>query len=508
MSNIRVRFAPSPTGPLHVGGLRTALYNYLFVRSKGGKMILRLEDTDRNRYVEGAEDYIINALEWAGVVWDEGPDKGGMLGPYKQSERRNLYKKYALNMVQNGWAYYAFDTSEELEAMRQKKEAEGIHSPKYDSSIRDEMNNSLMLTEEETKRRIEEGAPHVIRFKIPAEGEVVVNDEVRGTMTFDCKELDDKVLIKADGWPTYHLANVVDDYLMQITHVIRGEEWISSTGLHVLLYKALGLERDQPSFAHLPLILKPSGKGKLSKRDGAKFGLPVFPLEWKDPESKEVYPGFKEIGFDPRAMVNFIAFLGWNPGGEQEIYSMEGLVKEFTLDRVSKGGARFDFDKAKWVNQQYLLDTPDNELAIQAIPFLNKAGYHTGRDKRLERICSIMKERIQLISELPEAAAFFFSDVFPMDEKTLEKRWKPESEEILMGLIDLLDSVEAFEKKVLEERIKAWIPEKSLNFGKVLPLLRLSVTGTMKGPDIFETMAILGKEKCLERTKRLLDLKA
>ena len=502
MSKIRVRFAPSPTGPLHIGGLRTALYNYLYARSKGGDMILRIEDTDRSRYVSDAERYIHEALRWSGIKIDEGPENGGILGPYRQSERVNLYKNYAEKLVKSGWAYYAFDSPDELEEMRKKKEAEGVHSPKYDWKIREEMNNSLNMSEAELAAAIEGGTPFVIRFKMPSEGEVIFRDEIREEVSFDCSELDDKVLLKADGWPTYHLANVVDDYLMQISHVIRGEEWLSSTGLHVLLYRAFGWESNVPSFAHLPLILKPGGKGKLSKRDGAKFGIPVFPLDWKDEESGDLYLGFKEMGFDPAAVINFIAFLGWNPGGEEEIYSLEEMEKLFTLDRVGKSGARFDFDKAKWFNQQYLLDSSPEEIAEQAMPYLRIVGLNPTEDY-LVKVCVLMRERMQLVSELPQSAKFFFTDNFPMDDKQMKKRWKEDSPAIVEGMKKLLNTIHPFEKSEIENAIKAYIDEKNLKFGQVLPLLRLAVSGTMQGPDIFATMALIGKEKCNDRLKAI-----
>ncbi|TVR82430.1 MAG: glutamate--tRNA ligase [Saprospirales bacterium] len=505
MTKIRVRFAPSPTGPLHIGGLRTALYNYLFVKSKGGQMVLRIEDTDRKRRVEGAEAYIQHALNWCGINYDEGPDKGGILGPYRQSDRWEVYKKFAMEMVEKGSAYIAFDTEEELEQMREQKEAEGIHSPKYDSSVRDQMKNSLTLSSSEVERRMNEGEPHVIRFKIPQEGSVAFEDLIRGEVEFNFKELDDKVLIKADGWPTYHMANVVDDYLMRITHVIRGEEWLSSTGLHILLYEALGWKRDQPTFAHLPLILKPSGKGKLSKRDGAKFGIPVFPMQWKDPETSEIFPGFKERGFSPEALVNFIAFLGWNPGGEREIYSLKEMGQLFSLDKVSKGGARFDYDKALWFNQQHLMNSDIASLAKEALPYLNQKGFYPTDMKLVERVCSLMKERIQLISELPDAAPYFFSEVFPMDDKTLEKRWKEHSGQIVENLIHILEGIDSTERDVIESTIKEFIADRSLKMGEVLPLLRLSLTGTMKGPDVFDTISLLGLQKSIDRLRQLLE---
>lgn len=503
MSKTRVRFAPSPTGPLHIGGLRTALYNYLYAKSVGGEMILRIEDTDRSRYVDRAEDYIFEALDWSGIQLDEGPQARGILGPYRQSERVSIYQNYAKNLVKSGHAYYAFDTVEELETMRTEREAQGIHSPKYDWRIREEMNTSLNMTEEELATILNTDQPYVIRFKIPDEGEVTFSDEIRGEVTFDCSELDDKVLLKGDGWPTYHMANVVDDYLMQISHVIRGEEWLSSTGLHVLLYRALGWKKSIPLFAHLPLILKPTGKGKLSKRDGAKFGIPVFPLEWKDGETGDLFLGFRELGFDPAAVINFIALLGWNPGGEEEVFSMTELAELFSLDKVGKSGARFDFDKARWFNQQYVLNSSSAELAAQAMPFLKRAGY-TPEEGYTVRVCELMRERIQIISELPEAAVFFFTEDFPMDEKQLKKRWKEDSGKILGEIHQLVLQMDDFSRSKIERDIKDFINEKSLKFGQVLPLLRLAVSGTMEGPDIFASMELIGKVKCEKRLAELL----
>jgi len=502
MSKIRVRFAPSPTGPLHIGGLRTALYNYLYARSKGGDMILRIEDTDRARFVEDAERYIQDALQWSGIKIDEGPENGGILGPYRQSERVNLYKNYAEKLVKSGWAYYAFDSPEELEEMRKKKEAEGVHSPKYDWKIREEMNNSLNMSDAELAAAFERELPFVIRFKMPSEGEVIFRDEIREEVSFNCSELDDKVLLKTDGWPTYHLANVVDDYLMQISHVIRGEEWLSSTGLHVLLYRAFGWESHLPIFAHLPLILKPGGKGKLSKRDGAKFGIPVFPMDWKDEKTGDLYLGFREMGFDPAALINFIAFMGWNPGGEKEIYSLEEMERLFTLDRVGKSGARFDFDKAKWFNQQYLLDSSPEEIAEQAMPYLKIVGINPTENYLIE-VCKLMRERMQLVSELPQSAKFFFTDNFPMDDKQLKKRWKEESPAIIEEVAKLLEVTHPYEKSEIEKAIKAYISEKNLKFGQVLPLLRLAISGTMQGPDLFATMELIGRKECVDRLETL-----
>ena len=506
MSKIRVRFAPSPTGPLHIGGLRTALYNYLFARANKGSMILRIEDTDRNRYVQGAEEYIFEALKWSGIELDEGGASGGLLGPYRQSERLGHYRLKAEELITRGFAYYAFDSEDELESMRKDRVEAGEHSPRYDYTIRKLMKTSLSLGEEEVKSRISSGDPWVIRFKVPEAGFVTFNDQIRGNIKFECNQLDDKVLLKSDGWPTYHLANVVDDQYMQISHVIRGEEWLSSTGLHVLLYEAFGWEKIMPVFAHLPLILKPEGKGKLSKRDGARLGMPVFPMEWKDPLEGELFLGFKEMGFVPEAMVNFIALLGWNPGNDQEIFSMQELIEMFSLEKVGKAGARFDFDKAKWFNQQYIQTLSISDMALKSYPFFEKCGIKPDSEK-LIKVCNLMRERIQLLIELPEKSFFFFSDDFPIDDLQLKKSWKADSESILIELTEVLSSVSSFQAIEIEAAVKRFISEKGLNFGKVLPLLRIATSGSMQGPDLFPSLELLGCKIVVERLKKLIDLK-
>ncbi|TVQ43774.1 MAG: glutamate--tRNA ligase [Saprospirales bacterium] len=505
MSTTRVRFAPSPTGPLHIGGLRTALYNYLFTKSLGGSFILRIEDTDRNRYVSGAEQYILDALNWSGIKIDEGGKAGGLLGPYKQSERLSTYRVKAEDLVNRGCAYYAFDTEEELEHMRAKRTEAGEHSPRYDYSIREKMHTSLNLSKTEVQEKLAAGNPWVIRFKTPESGTVVFTDLIRGEIRFECNQLDDKVLLKSDGWPTYHLANVVDDQYMQISHVIRGEEWLSSTALHVLLYQAFKWEKDMPQFAHLPLILKPEGKGKLSKRDGARLGMPVFPMEWKEPDTGDLFLGFKEMGFLPEAMINFIALLGWNPGIEQEIFSMEELIGKFSIEKVGKAGARFDFDKAKWFNHQYIQKLSQEELAKEVLSFFEKSDIKTDNIKLIQ-VCGLMKERIQLLSELPGKSQFFFSDDFKMDTKQLRNRWKEDSEEILTNLLDVLSGLVEFKTEEIESVVKTFISEKGLSFGKVLPLLRLASSGTMEGPDLFPTLEILGSEKVIERITNLIKM--
>ena len=416
MSNVRLRFAPSPTGPLHIGGVRTALYNYLYARKMNGTFVLRIEDTDQGRYVEGAEDYIVNSLKWLGLEFDESPSKGGEYGPYRQSERKDIYKKYAEQLVESGHAYYAFDSSDDLADMRTRYEAEGVHSPKYDSNTRSTMKNSLTLSADETTALIEKGDNVVIRLKLEPNQDVVFQDTVRGEVKFNTSQLDDKVLLKGDGMPTYHMANIVDDHLMKITHVVRGEEWLSSTAHHVLLYRALGWEETMPAFAHLPLILNPTGKGKLSKRAGAKFGFPVFPLAWEGENEEDSFEGFKEFGFDSKATLNFLAFLGWNPGTEQEIFSLEELVQAFDLDAIVKAGARFDIDKAKWYNQQYIINTPNSELVLPIQEELKK--YNIERSNEfVEGFAGLMKERVSLMTEFYENAPYFFTDSFEYDEK-------------------------------------------------------------------------------------------
>lgn len=498
MDTVRVRFAPSPTGPLHIGGVRTALYNYLFAKKTGGKFILRVEDTDQTRYVEGAEDYIVEALKWLGIEPDEGFGKGGEFGPYKQSERRDIYLKYARQLVESGYAYYAFDTPEELDAWREKKTSEGVHSPKYDMHTRGELKNSLSLPEAEVKSLLEKGTPYVIRIKVPEDKTIAFEDIVRGKVQFSSSELDDKVMLKADGLPTYHLANIVDDHLMQISHVIRGEEWLSSTAHHVLLYQALGWGEEMPLFAHLPLILKPSGKGKLSKRDGAKFGFPVFPLDWFDKASDEKYSGFREFGFIPEATLNFLALLGWNPGDDQEIMDVDTIASLFSLEKIVKSGARFDIDKAKWFNQQYLLKMDDAEIAQTIRPMIEEAGFDVD-DPFLITLCSLMKPRVELLPELISQSSFFFAAPQQYEAKQVKKKWKGTNIEAMNAVFEKIKGIELFEKDEVESIVKNYITEKELGFGNILPLLRIGVTGTMQGPDIFDTMVLIGKNEVLTR---------
>ncbi|MAT55876.1 MAG: glutamate--tRNA ligase [Saprospirales bacterium] len=500
---IRVRFAPSPTGPLHIGGVRTALYNYLFAKKHNGVFCLRIEDTDQARYVAGAEDYIKETLGWLGLVPDEGPGYGGDFGPYRQSERKDIYLKYAQELLKRGKAYYAFDTPEELDARRKMEAERGNHSFKYDAHSRKEMKNSLTLSEEEVQKRISAGEPYVIRLLVPENDTVTFEDLVRGQVTFETSELDDKVLIKADGMPTYHMANIVDDHLMEISHVIRGEEWLPSTGHHVLLYKAFGWGDSIPHFAHLPLILKPNGKGKLSKRDGAKFGIPVFPLDWKGEGEDDHYPGFREYGFLPEAVINFLAFLGWNPGTDEELFSLDQLCQVFSLDKIHKGGARFDYEKARWYNQQYIQRTDDGKLASLVRPIVEAKGFSPD-DGFLTKVCGLLKERCQVLPDFWENGFWFFDEVKEYDTDNVKKRWTPELKGHFEKLIARLAEAETFETPELESMVKAFINDNGLKMGQVLPLLRIALAGTMKGPGVFETMEVFGKEETLKRLKKAL----
>jgi glutamyl-tRNA synthetase len=502
MENIRLRFAPSPTGPLHIGGVRTALYNYLLARKHGGTFVLRIEDTDQNRYVPGAEQYIIDALNWCGLVPDEGPGFGGAHGPYRQSERKDRYGSYARQLVEQGHAYYAFDTPEELEARREAEKAAGNHSFKYGMANRMELRNSLSLPADEVQALLDAGVDHTIRIKVP-QGEVVtVPDQIRGEVQFQSDELDDKVMLKADGMPTYHLANIVDDHEMEITHVIRGEEWLPSTAHHVLLYRFFGW--DMPVFAHLPLILKPSGKGKLSKRDGAKLGIPVFPLSWEGQAAEDAFIGFREFGFDPAAVNNFLAFLGWNPGTEQELFALSELIEAFSLEQVSKSGARFDFDKAKWFNQQYLQTTSDADLAQAIKPLALERGYVVS-DEYLAAVCGLLKERITFYPDILNDGYYFFEQVKEYDTKTIRKKWKPERKPLFEGLVQDLAQLPDYTAAAAEATVKAFMATHELGFGDVLPILRVALSGTVKGPGVFEMMELLGKEEVAERLKTALN---
>lgn len=495
---VRVRFAPSPTGPLHIGGVRTALFNYLFAKKHGGDFLLRIEDTDQNRYVPGAEDYIVEALNWLNIPYDEGPGKKGSCGPYRQSERKELYKQYADQLLASGNAYYAFDTAEELDAHRKDHEAKK-KTFIYNWHNRLKLKNSLALSEAEVQAKIAAGDAYVIRFKSPEGESLHLKDMIRGGMQIDTNVLDDKVLFKSDGMPTYHLANIVDDHLMEITHVIRGEEWLPSMALHVLLYQAFGWEA--PKFAHLPLIMKPEGKGKLSKRDGDKMGFPVFPLEWKTADG-DLFSGYREDGYLPEAVVNMLAFLGWNPGTEQEIFNLNELVDAFEIDRVHKAGAKFDPEKTKWFQHQYLQKVEDASLAEQFSVLLKEKNISTSLD--LPLIVSLLKERATFVSDLWEQGSFFFVTPEVYNEKASAKAFKPETPELLKEVLTLMKDASDFSAANLSEVIKGWITEKGIGFGKVMMPLRLSLVGEMKGPDVFDIAAILGKEEAMTRIENAL----
>lgn len=498
MLPVRVRFAPSPTGALHIGGVRTALYNYLLAKKTGGTFVLRIEDTDQKRYVEGAEKYIQEALNWCGLPPMEGPQQGGDFGPYRQSERRAIYQQYTQQLLDSGNAYYAFDTPEELDVAREAAQAAGKHSFKYDAATRLQMRNSLSLGEATTKSLIEAGTPYVVRLKIEPGQIVAFNDIVRGNVSFSSDELDDKVMMKADGLPTYHLANIVDDHLMEITHVIRGEEWLSSTAHHVLLYRAFGWENSMPQFAHLPLILKPTGKGKLSKRDGQKLGMPVFPLAWKGATPEDSFDGFREAGFDPAAVVNFLAFLGWNPGTDQEIFSLDALVDAFSLENIGKSGARFDFDKAKWYNQQYILAEDASDLLPKVKPFFSLAN-EVASDKYLEQVIGLLRERVQTYKDFVSQSDYFFGPIQNWEEKIIRKKWKPEQRSLFEQLQTQLQATENWKAVALKETVVAFMEANELGFGAVLPILRVAMSGTTKGPDAFEMMEVLGRELVVKR---------
>lgn len=501
LNNVRVRFAPSPTGPLHIGGLRTALFNYLFAKKNKGTFILRVEDTDQNRFVSGAEEYITKALEWCGIPADESPLNPGEFGPYRQSERKQIYKGYAEQLIAEGKAYYAFDSSEELDAHRKDHEEKGktfIYN--WHNREKGRLINSLVLPESETANKLASDQPYVIRFKSPENRSLVLNDLVRGKITIDTNTLDDKVLFKSDGMPTYHLANIVDDHLMHISHVIRGEEWLPSLALHVLLYEAFGWET--PEFAHLPLILKPVGKGKLSKRDGDKLGFPVFPLQWTDPKSGDISKGYKEEGYFPEAMVNFMALLGWNPGTEQEIFTLEELTKAFDISKVNKSGARFDPDKTKWFNHHYMQNQLDLELAES---FKNSQKQLEDIDLNyIALVTGLVKERATFVSDFWELSSFFFEAPSIYNEKALKKSYKEGTGAILEEVIKLISETEEFNTENLQSQVKGWITEQEIGFGRVMMPLRLALVGELKGPDVFDIIFMIGKNESIKRLKNFI----
>lgn len=506
MKNIRVRFAPSPTGPLHVGGVRTALFNYLFARKHNGTFILRIEDTDQTRFVEGAEEYIKESLQWAGIEIDEGVENKGNFGPYKQSERKEIYQKYAQQLIDSGWAYYAFDTAEELDKLRKDAEANKENFI-YNHKNRQTLRNSLAMSESETAELIKNGTAYVIRFKMPENEEIVMNDIIRGEVKVNSSILDDKILFKSDGLPTYHLANVVDDHLMEISHVIRGEEWLPSLALHVMLYKALGWENEMPEFAHLPLILKPTGKGKLSKRDGDKMGFPVFPLNWKDPKSGEIFTGYREAGYFPDAFVNILAFLGWNPGDEREIMSMQELIEAFDLTKVSKSGARFDPDKAKWFNHKYLQQKNLDELAELFIPVLTEKNI-TADKEYVKKVISLVRERADFVHELWQHSYFFFTAPEEYDAKTVKKRWKADAPELMANIKSVLTEIPEtnFSRDNIHDTVVKYIEDNELGMGKIMNALRLCIVGAGAGPDLFTIIEMIGKNETINRIDRAIEV--
>jgi len=522
--NVRVRFAPSPTGPLHIGGVRTALFNYLFAKKHGGTFILRIEDTDQKRFVEGAENYIVEALNWCHIPFDEGPGKDGGFGPYKQSERKHLYKQYADQLIESGHAYYAFDTSETLDFHRKDHEAKG-KTFIYNWHNREKLTNSMSLSKEDVEKRIANGEDYVIRFKMldvktdGSHGTISTTDIIRGHVTFKKEILDDKVLFKSDGMPTYHLANIVDDHLMEISHVIRGEEWLSSVPLHIALYQAFGW--DIPEFAHLPLILKPTGKGKLSKRDGDKLGFPVFPLEWSDPKTNEISKGYKEEGYFAEAMINFLAFLGWNPGTEQELFNLDELINAFDLSRVHKAGARFDPDKTKWYNHQYMQEQHNDDLAkLFSVVIANKMKQSAAQNKitvsqaprndiddnYIALVVGLIKERATFINDFWSLSHFFFIAPETYDEKASKKAFKDGTADLMRELIVIINSVENYTVENLQTSIKEWITNKEIGFGKVMMPLRLALVGALQGPDVFEIMFMLEKNETINRIEKVINI--
>ena len=498
---VRVRFAPSPTGALHIGGVRTALYNYLFARQHGGDLVFRIEDTDSNRFVPGAEEYIIESFRWLGIKFDEGVSFGGEHGPYRQSERRSIYKKYVEQLLAADKAYIAFDTPEQLEAKRAE-----IQNFQYDAHTRGEMTNSLTLPKEEVERRIDDGEQYVVRFKVEPGIEVHIDDMIRGHVVIKSDILDDKVLYKsADELPTYHLANIVDDHLMEITHVIRGEEWLPSAPLHVLLYRAFGWEDTMPTFAHLPLLLKPEGKGKLSKRDGDRLGFPVFPLEWHDPKTGDISSGYRESGYFPEAVVNFLALLGWNPGTEQELFTLDELVQAFDIHKCSKAGARFDYQKGIWFNHEYMLKKSNEEVANLFAPIVANNGVDESME-RITKVVAMMKDRVNFVKELWPLCSFFFIAPTEYDEKTVKKRWKADSAKVMGELADVLEGIDDFSVEGQEPVVMKWVEEKGYKLGDVMNAFRLTLVGIGKGPGMFDISAFLGKEETLKRLRKAIEV--
>lgn len=498
---VRVRFAPSPTGPLHMGGVRTALYNYLFAKKHGGDFLLRIEDTDQTRFVPGAEEYIMESLEWCGIKVDEGIREGGEFGPYRQSERKEIYQKFTTQLIESGHAYYAFDTPEELDAYRKSAE-DKKETFTYNPATRGALKNSLALSAEEIETRIKSGEAYVVRFKMPEADEVIMQDIIRDEVKVNTSTLDDKVLFKSDGLPTYHLANIVDDHLMEISHVIRGEEWLPSLPLHTLLYKALGWEDTMPEFAHLPLLLKPTGNGKLSKRDGDKLGFPVFPLFWKAPNG-DTATGYREEGYFAEAFVNLLALLGWNPGTEQEIFTMDELISQFSLERVTKSGSKFDPKKAEWFNHQYMVQKSNAELVEAFKPILSEKGIETSNEN-IERVVGMIKERANFVTDFWEQSAFFFQTPTEYDAKTVKKRWKENTPALMADVKDIIANVKDFDAANTKAAVSAYIEEKELGFGAIMNALRLAVVGAPMGPDLFEIIEIVGQKESVARIEKAI----
>lgn len=504
MKAVRVRFAPSPTGALHIGGVRTALYNYLLAKKTNGTMILRIEDTDQTRFVPGAEEYIKESLAWVGIKIDEGAGVGGSHEPYRQSERITIYKEYAQKLLDAGHAYYAFDSSEELEAMRNRLKAAGSSNQQYSAATRLTMNNSLTLSKDELKKKLERGDAYVIRLSVPADEEIHLNDLIRGDVNVNSSQIDDKVLMKSDGMPTYHLANVVDDYLMKISHVIRGEEWLPSAPLHVLLYRFLGWENDMPQFAHLPLLLKPDGNGKLSKRDADQMGFPIFPLNWTDRNTNELAKGFRESGYLPEALINFLAFLGWNPGTEQELFSMDELIEAFSIERIGKAGARFDIHKAHWFNQQYLKTKTDEELSAYLLESLANENITCSKEKAL-KICSVMRERVTFTQDFWLQGKFFFEAPASFDDQVVKKKWNDEAIQVLTAFSQAMSQLTNTTAETAKATLESVTTSFGIGTGKILQALRISITGGASGPDLMVTMEILGNKEVVNRIDHALN---
>jgi glutamyl-tRNA synthetase len=499
MTQVRVRFAPSPTGPLHIGGVRTALYNYLFAKKNNGTFILRIEDTDQARFVEGAEEYIMESLKWCGIIVDEGINEGGNYGPYRQSDKKEIYRQYADILIDKGDAYYAFDTPSQLETLRSESEKAG-NTFIYNAAVRENLSNSVSLRETEWKEKLDRGVPYVIRYKMPLDEDIHFDDIIRGRIVVNTGTLDDKVLFKSDGMPTYHLANIVDDHMMEISHVIRGEEWLPSLPLHFMLYRSFGW--DPPLFAHLPLLLKPDGKGKLSKRDGDKMGFPVFPLFWPYGETAK---GYREEGYYPEAFVNMIALLGWNPGTEQEIFSMEELIEAFSIDRVGRSGSRFDPEKAKWFNHQYLQNRTNNQLALEFREFLRAHGHHVDI-VGLEPLVGLVKERVSFVKDIWDQTDFFFMAPESYDQDVINKRWKEDSALLLMQLRSVLEKISDFSAAGTEHAVMAWIEEKGYNTGAIMNAFRLVIVGASRGPHMFDIISWIGKDETLKRIDKGLSV--